>query len=184
MTHTEGVDDVGFLRALIKDAVAQYGVDASKVYLYGFSNGGAMAMRMAWEASQEISAIAVIGMNMPAPVTCETNVKTPPIMFVAGTEDKVIPYQGGAAAFGGVVQSAPETAAAFGRANGLGPPDPESNTESLSSDPAAVRVVTWRRNGRPFVLLYTVRGGGHEIPRASQGVFDTPTTAWNFFRAE
>lgn len=182
LTHTERVDDVGFLRALIKDAAAQYGVDPRKVYLYGFSNGGAMAMRMAWEAPQEVSAVAVIAMNMPTEPTCETNVKTPPIMFVAGTADTTVPYKGGAVSFGGLVQSAPETAAAFGKANGLGQPDPESDGPALSSDPGAVRLLAWRRDGRPVVALYTVRGGGHEVPRAAQGVFDTPSVAWKFFK--
>ena len=184
LTHTERVDDVGFLRALIKDAVAQYRVDPGKVYLFGFSNGGAMAMRMAWEAPQDVSAIAVIAMNMPTEPTCQTNARTPPVMFVAGTADTTVPYQGGVVAFGGVVQSAPATAAAFGKANGLGQPDPESDVAALSSDPGAVRLLAWRRGGRPFVALYTVKGGGHAIPVASQGVFDAPTMAWKFFRSE
>ena len=183
-SHAERVDDVGFLRAMVQDAVAKYGVDRAKVFLFGFSNGGLMAMRMAWEASDDIAAIAVIAANMPKEHACARSAKTPPIMFVEGTADKIMPYDGGPIAFGtGMVHSARETAAAFGKANNLGEPGPESDTPALSSDPGAVRLLTWRRDGRPFVALYSVRGAGHEIPRPSQGVFDTPATVWNFFKS-
>ncbi len=183
-SHAERVDDVGFLRALVQDAVAEYRVDGTKVFLFGFSNGGLMAMRMAWEASDDIAAIAVIAANLPTDQTCATSAKTPPIMFVEGTADKVMPYEGGPIAFGtGMVLSARETAAAFGKANRLGEPDRESHAPALSSDPGAVRLLTWRRDGRPYVALYTVHDLGHAIPGPSQGVFDTPATVWNFFKS-
>ncbi len=55
---TADVDDVGYLRGLIAEAQANYRVDPRRVYLFGHSNGGFMAHRMACEASDVITAIA------------------------------------------------------------------------------------------------------------------------------
>ena len=44
-----GIDDVGFIEALLEEVAGQVTVDASRVYLVGISNGGMMAQRLACE---------------------------------------------------------------------------------------------------------------------------------------
>ena len=43
----EGVDDVGFINAVVNDISANVGVDASRVYATGISNGGMMSYALA-----------------------------------------------------------------------------------------------------------------------------------------
>ena len=45
------VDDVAYIRSLIVEAAATYSIDVSRISLFGHSNGGFMALRMACEAS-------------------------------------------------------------------------------------------------------------------------------------
>lgn len=73
------VDDVAFLRGVIRASVMHYGSDPGRVFLFGFSGGAHMAYRMAWEAPQDITAVAAIGGNLPPAdgVSCRSNGKTP-----------------------------------------------------------------------------------------------------------
>ena len=53
-------DDLGFLNLLIDQAYTDYGIDLSRVYCAGFSNGGFMSHRLACELSDRIAAIACV----------------------------------------------------------------------------------------------------------------------------
>ncbi len=53
-------DDVGYLRAVIADLRQRLDVDAARVYVVGFSNGGSMAHRFAAEAPELLAAGAAI----------------------------------------------------------------------------------------------------------------------------
>jgi polyhydroxybutyrate depolymerase len=55
-----GVDDVGFLLAVLDDVSERTTVDATRVYATGLSNGAMMAYRLAAEASDRIAAIAPV----------------------------------------------------------------------------------------------------------------------------
>jgi polyhydroxybutyrate depolymerase len=50
-----GVDDVGFLLAVLDDVSERTAVDATRVYATGLSNGAMMAYRLAAEASDRIA---------------------------------------------------------------------------------------------------------------------------------
>ncbi len=54
------VDDVAFLRAMVADAVREFPVDRSRIYVTGHSNGGMMAHRFAREAADLIAAAAPV----------------------------------------------------------------------------------------------------------------------------
>lgn len=56
-----GVDDVAYLKHLIEHTKQTYKVDADKVFLFGHSNGGFMANRLACEIGGDIAAIASLG---------------------------------------------------------------------------------------------------------------------------
>lgn len=189
------VDDVAFLRGIIRAAATQFGSDARKVFVFGFSNGGHMAMRMGWEAPEEVAAIAAVGASLPPPeaVTCSRSGK-PRVMLIKGTEDRSNPYVGGPHAAGGSVLSAPASAAAFATDIGVAGPATETTVSSASAeDPTSVDRMVWERSGQAQVVLYTVRGGGHTIPQPAvtfpaqlgpTGKFDAPAAAWKFFAGQ
>ncbi len=89
----ENADDVGFARAILADVQSVAGVDLSRVYAAGLSNGGIMAYRLACEAADIFAAIdSVAGTLNYAP--CEPSRPVPVIHF-HGTEDEHILYEGG-----------------------------------------------------------------------------------------
>jgi polyhydroxybutyrate depolymerase len=53
-----GVDDVGFVRAIVADAEAKICIDPKRVYETGFSNGGMMAYELACNAADLFAAVA------------------------------------------------------------------------------------------------------------------------------
>ena len=89
----EKIDDVGFLKAIITKLSAETCIDAERIYVSGFSNGGGLAHRMGCDAADVIAAIA------PA----ATDLRTQPcnaaraisMMEVRGMADSLEPYEGG-----------------------------------------------------------------------------------------
>lgn len=92
-------DDVAFLLALKRRLVEEHGVAPDRVFLIGASNGGMMALRVACEAPEAFAGFGVVIANFPegAAQRCAPDVARP-VIFIAGTEDRLMPYEGGAVA--------------------------------------------------------------------------------------
>ena len=88
------VDDIIFTRDLITDLKDILPVDQSRIYISGFSNGGAMANNLACELSDIVAAVGIIS----APVTDPLGGCHPshpvPIMAFHGTNDLIVNYNG------------------------------------------------------------------------------------------
>lgn len=92
----DGVDDVGYFRALLAEVAAVVPYDARRVYLTGFSNGAAMAHRLACEVPERIAAIAPIGgANGFAGASVCAPSRATPILHIHGDADPCWPYGGG-----------------------------------------------------------------------------------------
>lgn len=90
------VDDIGFTSALIDELIANYNIDATRVYSTGMSNGGFMSHTLACELSDKFAAVASVTGSMTIDqVTNTCNPATPrPAMQIHGTADLVVPYDG------------------------------------------------------------------------------------------
>ncbi len=88
-----GVDDVGFISALIDSLSASYNIDLNRVYSTGMSNGGFMSYTLACQLSDRIAAIASVTGTMTVGQPCN-NPKEVPVMEIHGTADAVVPYDG------------------------------------------------------------------------------------------
>jgi len=90
-----GVDDVGFISALIDTIDQDYNIDLNRVYSCGMSNGGFMSYRLACELSNRITAVASVTGTMAtnAPASCNPE-KPTPVMQIHGTADPTVPYNG------------------------------------------------------------------------------------------
>lgn len=87
------IDDIAFLKALIKQLREDYKVDGDRIYIAGASNGGMMAYKAAIELSDQIAAIATANGTM---MTSELKPGEPvSILAFHGTKDHIVPYQGG-----------------------------------------------------------------------------------------
>ncbi|VAW88484.1 hypothetical protein MNBD_GAMMA16-219 [hydrothermal vent metagenome] len=87
------IDDVDFVRQLIRDVEQHIALDRERIYVTGFANGGMMAYRLAVEASDLIAAAAPVAGSMA--VTEFTPVLPVPIMQVHSIDDPQMPYKGG-----------------------------------------------------------------------------------------
>ena len=92
----DGVDDVGYFRALLAEIAAIVPYDTRRVYLTGFSNGAAMSHRLACEVPERIAAIApVSGANLFAGAVACNPSRATPILHIHGDADPCWPYAGG-----------------------------------------------------------------------------------------
>jgi polyhydroxybutyrate depolymerase len=90
----KGTNDVKFIDQLITYIVNTYHGDERRVYVTGISNGGFMSSRLACELSNRIAAVAAVGASMDKNVDYHPT-KPMPIMFIQGTKDPLVPYDGG-----------------------------------------------------------------------------------------
>jgi polyhydroxybutyrate depolymerase len=87
-------DDVAYLKSLIDNLARQLSLNPLNVFITGFSNGAAMAFRLAIEASEFIGAIApVCGhcLNPQLPRLAQPV----PTRWLVGVRDPLMPYHGG-----------------------------------------------------------------------------------------
>ncbi len=88
-------DDVGFTAAMIDEFYIKYGIDKSRVYSCGMSNGGFMSYTLACRLNDRIAAIAsVTGSMIPnGMATCKPD-RSVPVMEIHGTSDGTVNYNG------------------------------------------------------------------------------------------
>ncbi len=195
--QAQGVDDVGFLRAVVADVSSRTPVDRARVYAAGHSNGGMMAHRLAAEAGDLVAAICAVGGAM----VCEPPRAGPPVpvLQIHSQDDPRALYDGG-----------------------LGPPFPLTNhrvqhppvkdtlddwiahdgcpAEARREPPAtspeghtAERLTWGPGRGGAEVVHWRLKGPGHGWPGApasrlerligpSTTVIDASEEAWAFFR--
>ncbi|HEX4887688.1 MAG TPA: alpha/beta fold hydrolase [Luteibaculaceae bacterium] len=91
-----GIDDVGFIHALIDTLKVRFQLDTQRIYACGFSNGGFMVQRLACETPERFAAMASLGSSMDTVrfQTCLPS-KPVPMAFFNGTSDPAMPYEGG-----------------------------------------------------------------------------------------
>ncbi|MBI3118887.1 MAG: dienelactone hydrolase family protein [Candidatus Hydrogenedentes bacterium] len=162
-------DDVGFIAAMLDWAEANFDLDSARVYATGASNGGLMSYRLGMELPGRIAAIVVFVANLPAHSECAPPEHPVPIMIVNGTDDPLMPYNGGEVGPGhrGPVLSTEATLQAWLQVNGLDAEDLQT-TPLPDTDPAdGSRIVQLRYDAEDApaeVVLYRVEGGGHALP--------------------
>jgi polyhydroxybutyrate depolymerase len=97
----EGVDDVGFISAVIDDLAAHYPIDRRRVYATGMSNGSVMSHRLACDLSDRIAAIAGVAGQMGREFMKRCRPGRPvPVLHIHGTGDRCAVYLGGMTAGG------------------------------------------------------------------------------------
>lgn len=92
----DGVDDSGFMMAILDDLIANYNVDQSRVFVTGFSMGGFMANRLAIEHGDRIAAIASVSGTVGNEVKEATPTGHVSAMHIHGTGDGTVGYENAA----------------------------------------------------------------------------------------
>lgn len=100
------VDDAGFLVRLVEEMIAQYPVDPQRVYIFGFSNGGFMAHRMACDHADRFAAVvSFAGATFQDPERCAPSARIAVLEVHSRADDNVL-FEGG---FAPEVPPSPET---------------------------------------------------------------------------
>ncbi|GEM90322.1 alpha/beta hydrolase family esterase [Oceanithermus desulfurans] len=168
-TVSSSADDVGFLLAVLERVAAAHPVDRGRVYASGMSNGGFMALRLAVEVPDPFAAVAAIGAAMPAASKCPLARRPVPVLFMNGTADPNLPYDGGVIGnppdpTHGTALSTPGSAAFWSQLAGAEAAETHTFPDLDPDDGSTVRYLSYRREGALWVRLYTVEGGGHAAP--------------------
>jgi polyhydroxybutyrate depolymerase len=161
-----GVNDVGFIWALIEKLEKSYKIDPKRIYVTGFSNGGMMSHLLGVELSDKLAAIApVAGMLENNP---KTALQPVPVIAIHGLDDNVVPYSAGAKAVTYWARTNQCTATPQKQDNG------KVITETYAGCSKGAEVV-----------LYSVKGLGHSWPMQSLLDPNAPISAtdliWEFF---
>lgn len=92
---SRGIDDVGFISALVQRLRATPNVNGQKLYLAGFSNGGAMVQRYACASPASFAAFGVVAAVLrPGIAAACASSPARPIAYMLGTLDPVVAFDG------------------------------------------------------------------------------------------
>jgi polyhydroxybutyrate depolymerase len=155
-------DDVGFLAAVIDDAIANYNVDPARVVMAGFSDGGLMTAYFACMHPEMLLGAVVVADTELATVALACSPSRPvSIVDVMGTDDDISPY---------FITALDASAAAFKaqweKADGCNTAKETFSAMPLLTKDGTAAVLTQNTAcaGNTKVELYTIVNGGHAWP--------------------
>ena len=156
----QGMSDVNFMMDIVAAVKAEYQIDDTRVYMSGFSLGGAFVYHVANKAANKFAAFAPIsGYNI---VTANTATDRPvPIIHVHGTNDNIMLYSG-----------IKDYIKAWAQAQNCD----LTPIETTGSGYSCMRYKDG--DNEVEVVLYSVNGRSHE-PLNTDG-FHTSNAIWNF----
>ncbi|MDQ6736817.1 MAG: hypothetical protein M3Z30_03840 [Gemmatimonadota bacterium] len=164
--HSQNVDDVGFLQAIIANIGSQYPVDRHRVYFAGFSDGARMAYSAACKLGTTVAAVAAVAGSL-SQSGCQPGRAIPVIAF-HGVNDESISYTDSShTAPIRVVKSAlqlPPTILFWLANNGCA-----SVTTTVYSQKGPI-LLTQGAHCLKDVAFYTITNGTHTWPSPSRGL--------------
>jgi polyhydroxybutyrate depolymerase len=201
--HSENIDDVGFISALIDSMIKDYNINPKRVYVTGISNGAIMSYRLACELSHKITAIAPVDGSIPVMLLPECSPSGPvSVLAINNTDDPLVPFEGGdihgklRGINLGKVLSANESVGFWVNRNKCS--IIAAVTEEPDRDPKDGTRVTRKQYINNLdgteVILYTIEGGGHTWPSGLQYLpawiigktsrdIDANEVIWSFFKS-
>ena len=170
-TNTTTYDDVGFLSLLVHWSITEAGVDPSRVYVTGASNGGLMTYTVLLQTPQLYAAGAAFIANLPA-ATVPTPMESTPMFIMNGDEDRLMPWEGGDLDEGarGTVRSALATRDYWIQSNGADAAALTTSTlpnrnwfDGCRIQREVYPASSFNTSSTP-VHFYRMSGGGHSMP--------------------
>ena len=185
-----GIDDVGFVRALVARVQSQVSIDGARIFATGMSNGGMLAHRLACEAPDVFRAVASVA-GTDATSRCAPS-RPVSVLHIHARNDTHVLFTGGAGedAFRDASKvmdfvSVPETVARWVKRNQCAPAP-----RRLLDRPGAYCEAYSGCAGGVSVQLCVTEGGGHSWPgaktvrrgkEAASAALDANDAIWDFF---
>lgn len=196
------LDEISYFRWVLDWAEQTLGIDRNRVFYLGMSNGAQMIMKLLVEAPELVTAAALVGANLPRVAAlderCE-RLRPRPVMFVNGTADSIVPYEGGKSRVLGIfdfgeVHSAETTAMCWVASANVQAP-PLTTHIDTREEGTSIDLRRWSEPGKPEIRAYRVNGGKHTIPMPPRGTacdklvstshdMNTIEEAWSFFHSQ
>ncbi len=194
-------NDVLFVETLIDELINLYNADSDRVYAMGTSNGGHFSIRLAEELTEKIAAFGAVAASNPKNSECNSSGSPISAIFINGTDDPILPYEGGIMPSDrGEVMSADETAEYWALVNTSDLTPISSTFENLNLDDGCTVEKHLHINGLSGteVVLYTINGGGHTEPSIQErysnlyllvvgnqnGDIEMAEEVWSFFKTK
>lgn len=197
--RTPTLNDVLFTTNLLNLIKEKYNSNDSKVFAVGTSNGGHFAIRLAQEVPDRITAFASIVASNAANSECIDATAKVSALFMNGTEDPFVPYNGGSSDNGEVI-STENTIFYWVNRNATDTEPVITNLPDINTnDGSTVTTYLYKNGGNGTeVLLYKVNNGGHTEPSFSErynsiwlsivgnqnGDIEMAYEVWNFFKTK
>ena len=183
------IDDVGFIKEILKNLTHQLNIDSQKVFATGMSNGGLMSYRLACELSSTFKAIASVA-GTDNTVNCKPS--TPiSILHIHTKDDDHVLFNGGAGQtfrdMSKVTEftSVPSTIAKWVALNGCSP-----TPKRILEKPQVYCDQYLKCRNNVVIQLCVTESGGHSWPGGKKprggGAPSTAISAndvmWDFFK--
>jgi polyhydroxybutyrate depolymerase len=197
-TDPGDISDVIFVQAVLDSLGRRYSVDTARVYATGMSNGGMFCHFLAVKMPGVLAGIAPVCAGIADPGYEWFTAGAPlGVLIIQGTDDPLVPYQGGGVGFragrGNVLGT--EAAVLLWRGVNSASEHPETTPIPDASPNDGCTATAYLYRGIRNVCLVRIDGGGHVWPGSDQylppGVvgracmdFDASEYIWNFFAEE
>jgi len=161
--------DIPFFNRMLDKLSSHYSVDTRRIYATGLGEGGFTALHMGCDMADRIAAIAVAAAAMPKTLNCVPS-RPIPFLFVNGTDDPIVHYDGGRYRDGLLhLLSAEDSAKQWARLNRCAEKPAESKLPSSQKGWKDTKVYMFdgcQQNAQ--VALYAIKDGGHTWPGGEQ----------------
>ncbi len=182
------IDDVAYVRTLLDELTTKVPYDKNRVFATGHSNGGGMTFRLGAEMADRLTAIGtvagMVAIDNPQPA------KPLPTLFIFGTEDPLLPMEGGESSLPWGTRTTPPVAGLMQTwAHAI---QCEIEPKTVADDDAIKKVrYPSKKNGPELTILY-LKGHGHQWPGAARNLperwigpitskLDATAELWKFF---
>jgi len=192
-------NDVSFIADLLTALQREFEYDAKKVFVVGTSNGGHMAIRLAQELPDRITAFASILAAMAVNSECTNSTYPLSALFMNGTDDPFLPYMGGEmTANRGEVMSLEQSINYWVTRNktSIMPSIESIPDNNITDNSTAIKYIYQNGTNNSEVVLYEIVEGGHTEPSIEErysniflrlvgnqnGDFEMAEEIWDFFK--
>src|ERR1700722_12430405 len=181
--RAEPADDVAFLNQMLDQLALKYSVDTRRIYATGLSDGGFMALRVGCNMADRVAAIAAVGAAMPKTMIC-LPARPGPALFINGTDDPIVPDNGGTYKPGQFhVLSAEDSAKTWAKFDRC---EEKPAHDKLPSEKGGKDIKTFTFGGcqdNAQVVLYSIKGGGNTWPGGEQYLSEKEVGKTSDFKA-
>ena len=161
----EELDDVGYIFSVIEKLVREGVADRNRIYISGISDGATLIIRLLCHPDSPFAAAVHIVGTMPESYQPDCrSVRPTPLMAIAGTNDRILFYDGRIYPFGRSM-SIPELMEFWRLKHSCTGQSYEQLPDREQDDNSRVLSVTWTGctiDGA--VKLLRAEGGGHAVP--------------------